>query len=37
VPEDHPLPDRLEELGVSVPFEAEHVRALDHALAIDGA
>jgi branched-chain amino acid transport system permease protein len=37
VPEDHPLPDRLEELGLSVPFDEEHVPALDHALAIDGA
>ena len=37
VPEDHPLPDRLEELGLSVPFDEEHVAALDHALAIDGA
>jgi branched-chain amino acid transport system permease protein len=37
VPEDHPLPDRLEELGLSVPFDEEHVLALDHALAIDGA
>jgi branched-chain amino acid transport system permease protein len=37
VPEDHPLPDRLEELGLSVPFDHAHVRALDHALAIDGA
>ena len=37
VPEDHPLPDRLEELGLSVPFDEEHVVALDHALAIDGA
>jgi branched-chain amino acid transport system permease protein len=37
VPEEHPLPDRLEELGLSVPFDEEHVLALDHALAIDGA
>ena len=37
VPEEHPLPERLEELGLSEPFDDEHVRALDHALAIDGA
>jgi branched-chain amino acid transport system permease protein len=37
LPEEHPLPERLEELGLSEPFEAEHVLALDHALAIDGA
>ena len=37
VPEDHPLPERLEELGLTVPFDEEHVVALDHALAIDGA
>ena len=37
VPEDHPLPERLEELGLAVPFDEEHVVALDHALAIDGA
>jgi branched-chain amino acid transport system permease protein len=37
VPEDHPLPERLEELGLSVPFDEDHVIALDHALAIDGA
>jgi branched-chain amino acid transport system permease protein len=37
VPEEHPLPERLEELGLTVPFDEEHVLALDHALAIDGA
>jgi branched-chain amino acid transport system permease protein len=36
VPEEHALPERLEELGLSVPFDDQHVAAMDHALAIDG-
>jgi branched-chain amino acid transport system permease protein len=37
LPDEHGLPERVEELGLTVPFEPEHVASLDHALAIDGA
>ena len=38
VPEEHPLPDRLEELGLVRPVRATSTsRRIDHALAIDGA
>lgn len=35
--DDAALPARIEELGVTVPLEPAHRRALDRALAIDGA
>jgi len=35
--DDAAIPVRAEELGISIPFEPTHRRALDRALAIDGA
>src|SRR5688500_9017647 len=35
--DDEALPERVEELGLTVPFAPPHRRAIDRALAIDGA